>query len=103
MIINGALKTFKNTKVNKIIFASPLTHRSNLGKTYYNSRESRYSTLDSDINNYYSMQKRRNFKENNDSFKVDRVTPIKINKQTDFIGRSDFIITNNIIVHKEQR
>jgi len=55
MIINGALKTFKNTKVNKIIFASPLTHRSNLGKTYYNSRESRYSTLDSDINNYYSM------------------------------------------------
>lgn len=52
-IINGALKSFKNQKINKVIFANPLTQRICLGKTYY--KASRYSTVDTEINSFYSL------------------------------------------------
>lgn len=43
-IITGALMHYKNQKINKIIFASPINNRLTLGKTYY--RASRFASLD---------------------------------------------------------
>lgn len=43
-IISGALMHYKNQKINKIIFASPINNRLSLGKTYY--RSSRLTSLD---------------------------------------------------------
>jgi hypothetical protein len=43
-IISGALMHYKNQKINKIIFASPINNRLSLGKTYY--RTSRFASIE---------------------------------------------------------
>lgn len=55
-IINGALMNYKNHQINKVIFASPLTNRLSLGRTYH--RSSRFATLDFEPGRYHSPERR---------------------------------------------